>query len=332
MNILHPLQIRPCALKDSCLDPNSVVKLPRKDVNPVTNQVLPLSQAPGVKERLVHGLGFLPQNLASYLLGLFVRISWPSLIQSILNRGFVGIFNVNMREAEKPLASYSTIEDIFTRALAPNQRRIHGGYVSSADGVLEISNEAQTGSTAVQAKGITYSLSELVFGHKNIDFAAKWYTTVYLAPHNYHRVHSPVAGRVTSLRYIPGRLWPVNRPAVRAIPGLFCRNERLVFSVDVATGGKAWVVMVGAFNVGRMSTRLSPQFVTNAGSSLLKMSAAPVEVDMPAPIPILAGDELGIFMLGSTTVVVLDDLACQGLKPKEFSTPQTVSMGQSLAN
>ncbi len=296
------------------------------------NHGVALSEAPGVKERLVHGLGFLPQNFVSYLLGIFVRIQWPSFIQALFNASFVSIFKLNMREAEKPLASYQTVEEIFTRALAPNQRRISGAYVSSADGILEISKAALSGSTAIQAKGITYSLSELVLGHKNNDIGAKWYTTVYLAPHNYHRVHSPFAGRVTGIRYISGRLWPVNRPAVRAIPGLFCRNERLVFTVDVATGGKAWVVMVGAFNVGRMSTRLCPEFMTNALSRQFQSAlAAPVELALASPISILAGEELGIFMLGSTTVIVLDELASEGLRPKEVTTPQTVCMGQGLA-
>lgn len=297
----------------------------------MTNQSPALSEAPGVKERMVHSLGFLPQNLVSYLLGIFVRIQWPKTIQTIFNQSFVAIFKLNMREAEKPLGAYRTVEEIFTRALAPNQRRISGGYVSSADGILELSKAALSGSTAVQAKGITYSLSELVLGNKSQDIAAKWYTTVYLAPHNYHRVHSPFSGQVTGIRYISGRLWPVNRPAVRAIPGLFCRNERLVFSVDVATGGKAWVVMVGAFNVGRMSTRLSPEFITNAGSRQYRRSSTPQDLALPAAIPIAAGEELGIFMLGSTTVVVLDEAAAAGLRPQEITTPQTVSMGQGLS-
>jgi phosphatidylserine decarboxylase len=297
----------------------------------MTDQAMAQTQCHGVKEHLVKGLGFLPQNFISYLLGVFVRITWPKVIQRIFNSGFVAIFKLNMAEAEKPLGSYSSVEEIFTRALAPNQRNVSGVYVSSADGVLERSQSVTSGSDAVQAKGITYSLSELVLGHKNRDIGAKWYTTVYLAPHNYHRVHAPFAGQVTGLRYISGRLWPVNQPAVKAIPGLFCRNERLVFSVDVASGGKAWVVMVGAFNVGRMSTRFSPDFVTNAASSLISRPSAPIELSLTEPVSVKAGDELGVFMLGSTTVVVLDEAASRGLRPKEVLAPANVSMGQGLA-
>ena len=298
----------------------------------MTSELLVKPQIKGLKETLVLGLGFVPQNLISFLVGALVRIEWPALIQRWVNRAFVRIFQINMAEAEKPLAAYQSIEDVFTRGLAPNQRKISGSYVSSADGVLEMSRPVTLRQDAVQAKGISYSLPDLVLGDKNGVINASWYTTIYLAPHNYHRVHAPISGQVTGLRYIPGRLWPVNRPAVRAIPGLFVQNERLVFDVKLPAGGKAWVVMVGAFNVGRMSTRLFPDFVTNAAGSLF--AAGPYRVkELPLTLSptVAVGEELGIFMLGSTTVVILDQEARAALNPKEILSPEKVSMGQSLS-
>ena len=49
------------------------------------------------------------------------------------------------------------------------------------------------------------------------------------------------------MRYIPGELWPVNKPAVNYVPKLFCRNERLVFTIETPKG-KVHAVMVGALN------------------------------------------------------------------------------------
>lgn len=285
----------------------------------------------GLKENLVLGLGLLPQNLLSFLVGVFVRLRWPMFLQRPLNRGFVALFGLNMGEAEKPLRDYRSIEDIFTRALLPNRRAISGPYASSADGTLEMSRAALSGDEAVQAKGLTYSLAELVYGDRSRLIDSKWFTTVYLAPHNYHRVHAPFSGRVTGLRYVSGRLWPVNRPAVRAVPGLFCKNERLVFDFELDGGGKAWVVMVGAFNVGRMSTPLKPDFVTNALPGLLSVASNPVEMKFASPVPVAVGAELGTFMLGSTTVVVLDSVARDALAPKELIGPQKVSVGQCLS-
>jgi phosphatidylserine decarboxylase len=284
-----------------------------------------------IKEKLVLSMGLLPQNAVSYLVGAAVRIRLPKMIQTPVNSAFVSMFGLNMQEAAKPLTEYESIEEIFTRSLGPNQRQIKGSYVASADGVLEMSRGAMNGNEAIQAKGLAYSLSEVVTGDSGVDICARWFTTVYLAPHNYHRVHAPFSGQVTAIRYIPGRLWPVNRPAVRAVSNLFSRNERLVFDFDIEGGGKAWVVMVGAFNVGRMATRLEPNFVTNAISRQISVSHKPQNKRFSTPVSVAAGEELGIFMLGSTTIVILDDAARQNLNPREVLTPSTVVMGQNLS-
>jgi phosphatidylserine decarboxylase len=55
--------------------------------------------------------------------------------------------------------------------------------------------------------------------------------------------------------------------------------------------------MVGATNVGRMSASFDPGLVTNTGS--------PGEVKFyDPPVPIKVGEELGIFHMGSTVVML----------------------------
>ena len=80
------------------------------------------------------------------------------------------------------------------------------------------------------------------------------YFTIYLAPHNYHRVHSPLAARLTRTRYIPGARFSVSRATAAAIPRLFCRNERVVcwFETDYGTDGR---------RVRRRAERLEHQHV-----------------------------------------------------------------------
>ena len=284
-----------------------------------------------VRDKLVLSLGLVPQNLVSYAVGAAVRLKFPKPMQNLINQSFVSGFGLNMGEASQDIQDYNSIEEIFTRALKPDQRKIEGRYVASADGILERSEASESGDTAIQAKGLTYSLSEVVTGDPSARIDAQWYTTTYLAPHNYHRVHAPFTGKVTRLRYIPGRLWPVNKPAVRTIANLFGKNERLVFDFELEGGGLGWVVMVGAFNVGRMTTRLDPDFVTNAVSRQLGTSEGVREIALKDAPQVNAGDELGIFMLGSTTVVVLDRKARQTLNPVVRAEPATIRMGQSLS-
>jgi phosphatidylserine decarboxylase len=295
------------------------------------------NRPPSIWFNLMYLLSFIPKNIVSFGTGFLVRIKFPKILQTYVNKGFVKLFGIDMTEAALPMAEFACLEDLFIRELRENSRKISGRYVSSADGRVEISR-SMTGDGAIQAKGLTYKLGELIFGARadqlsqSSELAAAWYTTVYLAPHNYHRVHAPFAGTLRRLRHIPGELWPVNRMAVSLVPRLFVRNERLVFEFELEQGAKAWLVMVGALNVGRMSTTLCPGFVTNSFARLLSAKGSARELLTPnGGVAISAGDELGVFMLGSTTVVVLDAKAASLLNPREILVPEPVTMGQSLS-
>lgn len=274
----------------------------------------------------------LPKNLISWITGAFVRIRWPSPVQSWLNRTFAQMFGIKVDEAEHPITSYKSLEDVFTRRLKPSLRPINGPVCSPADGFFARSALSDAG-TAIQAKGLTFALQDIVFGETHDgdgaaapDFA--WSQTIYLAPHNYHRVHAPFSGDLTAIRYLPGQLWPVNVPFVMRIPRLFARNERLVFDFALPNGGKAFVVMVGAMNVGRMETPFLTDFATNALSR--QLGAQPETHRFPSPLAVAIGDELGTFLLGSTVVIAYDRQAVAGLKLVEASANQPILMGQSF--
>lgn len=273
----------------------------------------------------------LPKNLISYLTGTIARLELPSPLSGWMVGAFARTFGLNMAEAEHPLSHYKSVEDLFTRKLRDGLRPIAAPLASPADGYLARSAPTQDG-MAIQAKGIDYSVEELVYGEgvkapRPMDPA--WFQTIYLAPHNYHRVHSPFSGTVTAVRYVPGQLWPVNLPFVLRIPRLFARNERLVFDFDLEGGGRAWAVMVGAFNVGRMTTPLDPELVTNAAGRQLGAEIVEKSVDLK----VHRGDELGTFMLGSTVVLVFDQKAIATLAPHrvfQAEGNEPILMGQPL--
>src|SRR5580704_2799433 len=78
-----------------------------------------------------------------------------------------------------------------------------------------------------QIKGIQYTLKSLVGdGWDASAYSGGAFLTLYLAPWNYHRIHSPMEGRVLRARHIAGALWPVNGWSVQNIPDLFVRNDR----------------------------------------------------------------------------------------------------------
>jgi phosphatidylserine decarboxylase len=266
----------------------------------------------------------IPKNLMSYLMGLLSRLPLPFPFSYVLGKLFVTVFRINMIEAEKALRDYRTLEDIFTRRLAPNLRVIRATFCSPVDGTLTQSGMAEN-QTAIQAKGLTYSLGELVFGTAG-HYDLSWSMTLYLAPHNYHRVHAPVSGKLREIRYFRGELWPVNPPFVKIVPRLFVQNERLVFEIEMAEG-ICYVVMVGALNVGRMVSPFWPEMTSNSSGGIFGKPKDVHQFEIPQLVK--AGDELGTFMLGSTVIVVFDKVAQEELTLKALTNGQVV-MGQAL--
>ena len=188
------------------------------------------------REALLKGFTLVPKNLVSWFFGGVARLKFPRPLNGFINSAFIRLFNIDMTEAEHPMESYRTIEDIFTRKLKPDRRPLGGSWISPADGFLVKSEPVQQGQ-GIQAKGYLYDISELIGEVGGDSKSFSWYQTVYLAPHNYHRVHAPSNGTLKKITYIPGELWPVNETFLQRIPRVFVRNERLVFQVQGDHGG-----------------------------------------------------------------------------------------------
>jgi phosphatidylserine decarboxylase len=112
-------------------------------------------------------------------------------------------------------------------------------------------------------------------------------------------VHSPIEGWIKEVRYIPGLLWPVNDWSVTSIEDLFVKNERVVVEIESARGVMA-VVFVGATNVGSIRLAFEPELKTNH-----MHVRSPQKWNYPTKsLPISKGQELGMFCMGSTVIVV----------------------------
>ncbi len=247
-----------------------------------------------------------------------MRVKLPRFLQKRANIIFSKVLKISLLESAKNSEEFQSFEEVFTRKLKPHSRPVQDLCVSPADGKL-IYSEASVKDHATQIKGIQYSLSELC--GQSVD--AAWFFTVYLAPHNYHRVHSPISGNLESIEHIPGFLWPVHEGAVRYVPQLFCKNERVIFKLKSGQGF-VFVVMVGAFNVGRITTDFWPEFTANT----FKHSRSTKNFEHS---PITAGDELGVFQLGSTVVVILDKIAHTRFQLKnDPMLPKVILCGEKI--
>jgi phosphatidylserine decarboxylase len=249
-----------------------------------------------------------------------LRLPRPILVPAI--RAYARAFGVDLAEAALPLEAYTSFNAFFTRRLRDGARPGADGegvVVSPSDSRLRAIGPLPANGRLEQVKGSSYSIETLLgSAEEATPFRRGACATLYLSPAMYHRVHSPVDGRVSAWRYVPGRLFPVNAAGVRSVPGLFTRNERVALFVDTEAHGPVAVVLVGAANVGRMSLAFT-DLVTNCGRPGGRV--VPAE-----PVTLRRGDEIGTFNLGSTVVLLLADA---GLVPAA-SAGDLVRVGQAL--
>jgi len=253
------------------------------------------------------------------------------LLKKILIHSFIRLYNVNLSEALNPDPdSYRSFNDFFIRELKPGARVIDDSadsVCSPADGTFAEFGTIR-GSQMLQAKGIHYTLEQLFGGAEMAaqQFANGVFSTIYLAPYNYHRIHMPMNGRLIKSIHIPGNLLSVNAATTAQCPGLYATNERLIqiFSGDK---GPFALVMVGALNVGSITTNWGgeiPGHVRELGHHYLhtKENAGKIEYKK--------GDYIGHFNLGSTVILVAGPE--QGISWVDYFHPgDTVQMGELIA-
>jgi phosphatidylserine decarboxylase len=156
----------------------------------------------------------------------------------------------------------------------------------------------------LHAKGTAFSIASLLADKKDAArLAGGPYLVVYLSPQDYHRVHSPVTGKIVAWVHVPGSLFPVGPRSVQREPGLFAKNER--FIIHIATShGLCSVVMVAAVGVGHITTSFDATVATHHPN--FNSQRTILRCELAHPISILQGEELGIFNLGSTTITIFE--------------------------
>lgn len=203
---------------------------------------------------------------------------------------------MNLEEAAECPGGYCSFDAFFTRALRAGARKVSSdGVVSPADGRLSAIGVIDPG-IRLWVKGRPYEVGDLIGDDQLAErYRGGQFAVVYLAPGDYHRVHSPVSGTMLAARGIPGDLFPVNSIGERHVPQLFVQNSRVAIHLDAPGFGRVIAVMVGAVIVGRMS-------VTGIDAADVPPGLHVFE----PPRAIERGDEIGIFHLGSTVVVLLE--------------------------
>jgi phosphatidylserine decarboxylase len=208
------------------------------------------------------------------------------------------VYDVELDECESA-DGFACFDAFFTRGLRKGARPVDadpGAIVSVADGRVGAVGRIDEGSRW-PVKGRPYAIGELLGSEEEgRRFEGGLACVIYLSPRDYHRVHSPVRGVVRGVRSLPGDYFPVNSIGMRHVPNLFVRNRRVVLHIDAEPSsgiGRVAVVMVSAMIVGRITVSGIAARDVPIGEHALER-------------PVGKGDEIGVFHLGSTAVVLIE--------------------------
>ncbi len=243
-------------------------------------------------------------------------------------RQFAQTFQVDMQDALEPdLNQYPTFNAFFTRALKPSARPVTAGVddiASPADGRISAIGDIQE-ARLFQAKARDYSLLSLLGGDSQATerLGNGRFATIYLSPRDYHRLHMPLSGTLVKQTHVPGRLFSVGPHAVRTLPDLFTRNERVVAQFETDHGLMA-LVLVGAMNVAAIET-VWHGLITPPQAS--HMSHHHYSDSDGSALTLNRGAEMGRFNMGSTIIVLLENPA---LWRVDMQPGDAVRMGQFL--
>jgi phosphatidylserine decarboxylase len=235
-------------------------------------------------------------------------------------------FGVDLGEAANPdPRAYPTFNRFFTRALREGARTPDPdprALLMPADGRISQLGRIE-GDRIFQAKGQSFTTAELLGDDDAAAaFADGVFATVYLSPRDYHRVHMPWGGTLRETVHVPGRLFSVGPDAVRNVPRLFARNERLACHFDTDFGPMC-LVMVGALLVSGVETVWSGEEIPRYGDCITTKDFRGQGIALDR------FDEMARFNYGSTVIVLLPKGVAElagGLQAEA-----AVRLGQALA-
>lgn len=262
----------------------------------------------------------IPRRLATQFMGWYSGIENRSLTKASLWVWRQFADDLDLEEAKTQ--EFASLRECFIRELRPGARPIDtrpGVVVSPCDALVGARGDIE-GTTAYQAKGFPYELSDLMPDPAlQVKYRDGRFITLRLKSTMYHRFHAPLDCRIRKVTYVSGDTWNVNPIALRRIEKLYCKNERAVIDLDTGRDNSGiCLVPVAAILVA--SIRL------NCLDRPLDMHyRGPQRID--CDVACTRGEELGYFQHGSTIILFAtrDYDFCEGTASGDL-----VRVGQGL--
>ena len=278
-------------------------------------------------ERLLAGVQYiLPQHFLSSMVYALMRceMKW---VKNLLIRLISRIAGINHDEALSPNpADYASFNAWFTRALKPGARTFDPdprAFISPCDGRISATGFLRE-NRILQAKGKDYSLRGLLANDPICSqLGGGYFSTIYLSPRDYHRIHMPLSGHLQRMIHVPGRLFSVAPYTVRQVPRLFARNERVI-SIFETGSGPLVMVLVGAMLVSSTETVWAGEVTPSKNKDVTVQDYSDKNISLSR------GEEMGRFNMGSTVILLMPPGAVDS--HDGAGAGDAVMVGQKLAD
>ena len=271
---------------------------------------------------------FIPHLLLTRVMAFFAN-SKNKVIKGFLINAFIFLYRPKLKEClVSDIKDFPTYNSFFIRELKKESRPIENSeltIVSPVDGTI-VDHGVVESNMLIQAKRHQYPVHELVGGKSESAQGAKQYfITIYLAPTDYHRIHCPYGGLISSTSHIGKSLFSVNKKAQENIPHLYIKNERAVMKIENNLLSYS-LVSVGASIVGSIVPFWSDSGTKTRKDYINEWNDGPQEIKKQ----VLKGQELAHFKMGSTVILIIEDSSKLDLN--SLTTNKAVKFGSKLIN
>jgi len=206
---------------------------------------------------------------------------------------------------EKTIIEYESVHELFTRKLKEDSRMIDANPTSVVspvdamiqdDGIIDYHH-------SITVKGKKYSLSEMLGGSEKVQkYVGGTYLIFYLSPSDYHRIHSPVTGKIKNQWTIGTKSYPVNKFGLKYGKRPLSKNYRMITEIEYQEGTMA-IVKVGAMFIN------SIQWLSTEDQ-------------------LRKGEEIAYFSFGSSVVLLFE--AGTFIQEKNLNIPRQIKMGECI--
>ena len=218
------------------------------------------------------------KHLVSKLYGWWMNAPWSRRLIG----PFIRDYAIKMDEFEAE--DFKNFNQFFIRSFKPQARRwVEGNHLAAFSEARYVGYAVNDPTCTYPVKGEDLAPQELLRGNPWFKhFTRGPLLIARLCPVDYHRFHYGDDGRVLDQFRVGGMLHSVNPVALRAIPGLFGKNEKMVTIIESEHFGKLAMIEVGAMGVGKI-------------------------VQTDPSLYVKRGAEKGYFLFGGSTVMLLGE-------------------------